>query len=283
MLPVVPLTPESAKPALLDDMQRAREAQAAYACVAALALPGMLGWPIVAGCAVILVFVLERDRADKERILNDPARPDFRVPVRAKRRRYQPRLRPTSIELATDEFVQRLLMVVAYEEAFLRADERAQGAEAAGEVVMAGERRQEAYRAAARAAEAADDLYVAADALAGEWADGAAGQQLRAVMADPRAQKQLEDIAGPIDVEGAASRQAWNRLERTQLVTYDLQPRPVITTDERAVLRTDLPRELAQRTTSAAAATREATYRIFRGRADGGDDDDGGPSRYVFL
>jgi hypothetical protein len=275
----MPLTPESAKPALLDSMRDARKAQAAYAAIAALSIPGMLGTPLIAGVALVIVYVLERDRADSERLLAAPPRSDFRTPVRAKRRRYIASVDQSSFVTAADRFTERALDVAAYKEAILRADERAQGAALAGEHELEKQRLEDAQHALYRALEESERLRDAAERLASELIDGEAGRTIGGAMRSSLVASELTRLRATFDPAIVASQQARNYLDLSGLVVHDLAPSLNITDRDLNGLRSDAGELLASRTAAFAGSQIRAIGQIAADEGGGGEP----PSSIVFL
>lgn len=88
-------TPDEAKPLLLDDVADIQKQQALWALLGATAGPGAAAAVgpvglVISGVAALLVYVLEINKIDVNRILDDPPRPDFSIPVRARRQRFDP-------------------------------------------------------------------------------------------------------------------------------------------------------------------------------------------------
>jgi len=223
----VPFTEDTAKPALLDEIATIEKQQAVWTLIGALtgAVAGFVVAPIaagIAGPAALCLYVLTLDKIDANRILNDPPRADFEVPVRARRRRFDPRHMQSPIEVATAEFVERVLERSADLEAAVRADERGQQALRAGDHARVRQRMFEGQRATDRAAAAADRVARASDDLALAWSFSAA---LDEALGDPALRAAItRGMRGEVDAVGVFPPEALAYVARTQLVTEGLRP-----------------------------------------------------------
>lgn len=253
----MPFTPDSAKPPLLDEVAAIRKAQALWTLLGAggassvVALLGPVGI-LIAGVAALCLYALEINKIDVDRILNDPPRPDFHVPVRARRRRFDPTRMRTPIERAAAEFVTGLLDLSAYLEAAVRADERAQWAIASGTRVDAQARLFEGQRATERAASESERVAIAASMLAVALTSDPSFTALELLT-------RSTPIAGPLDRDIDArelfSPDALEYVRRTTLVTAGLTPIVHITTSDAAEFRSNPSRALAARSATLGGAT----------------------------
>jgi hypothetical protein len=222
----VPFTSDEAKPPLLDDIADIQKQQALWVLLGATAGPGtaaVIGpvGLVIAGVAALLVYVLEINKIDVNRILDDPPRPDFSIPVRARRRRFDPSGMQSPIEAAAGRFASGVLDLAAYLEAAVRADERGQAAETAEEFGQQRARLFEGERAAERAAETgvqvASDAFELADALASSPDLDAFVPQIRQVTADLIERNQRQVLP-------TFSAETLAYVHRTGLVTRRLDP-----------------------------------------------------------
>lgn len=148
----MPELPDSAKPALRDDKLSARNAQATWGGLAGFltVLAGITGAPVLgvpALAASVCIAVLQRRTNAIDHALDDPPRDDYRRSTRPKSRRYWPgELGEGALAAASDNFALSGLRAVAYLEAAVRADERAQGAALALDGRRVEQRRLEARR-----------------------------------------------------------------------------------------------------------------------------------------
>jgi hypothetical protein len=223
----MPFTPDTAKPALLAEVATIEKHQALWTLIGALvgATAGLVVAPIavgVAGPAAVCLYVLQLNKIDTNRILNDPPRVDYAVPVRARRRRFVPGHMQSPIESATAQFVERVLDRLAYLEAAVRADERAQHALSIGDDAHFQQRLLEGQRAADRAASAAERLSRAADELASTWSYSAA---LDAALGDAAMRADVtRGMRGEVDAVRVFPSEALTYVARTRLVTAGLRP-----------------------------------------------------------
>jgi TPR repeat protein len=164
------------RPALLDEREEVQNCQADWVgVIAGAAFMGAIINPILIPLAPALasVFVISLKHQENaiNHILDDPPRLDYATETRARSRRYfAGRFGDSDLALATDAAVISTLRVVAYLEASVRADERAQGARLAGDDGSTRLRSEEAliFRERARAADA--DRAVWLDTLSLAWA-----------------------------------------------------------------------------------------------------------------
>ena len=217
----MPLLPDDAKPALLDEQMALRNAQAGWGAVAAAIGPitGHL-WCLPSAVCGVMVTVLQRQANAIDRALADPPRKDFSTRTVPRRRRYAAgQLGTEPLAVISDDAALATLQVVAYLEAFVRAEERAQGALADGFHDVAGARLAEAerYLEGARRSEAllADVL----GAVGNEWASFAFDPEVSAMSASPR---DTEDESAVVDVKRSLSGLARSLIRRTGLVIDDL-------------------------------------------------------------
>ena len=223
----MPFTADTAKPPLLDEMRTIERAQALWTLIGALtgASLGLAVAPLaaaVAGPAALCVYALQLNKIDVNRILNDPPRPDYEVPVRARRRRFTARDVQSPIEVATAEFVERVLDSSAYLEAAVRADERGQEALAVGDHVQFQRRLFEGGRATERAAVAADRVAAASDRLSDAWSSSTDPDL---ALGDPALRAAVtRGMRGQVDAIGVFPTEALAYVARTRLVTEHLRP-----------------------------------------------------------
>jgi TPR repeat protein len=126
------------KPALLDEQQELKDAQATWggttgvlAAIGFAIAPALIAVPLAVGA--VSVAVLKRKQNAVERLLADPPRFDYETSTRARRRRYETgALGEGQLAAATDQVAISTLRAAAYFEASVRADERSQGARITG-------------------------------------------------------------------------------------------------------------------------------------------------------
>jgi hypothetical protein len=263
----VPFTPDEAKPPLLDDIAEIQKQQALWVLLGATAGPGaaaMLGpvGLVISGVAALLVYVLEINKIDVDRALNDPPRPDFAVRVRARRRRFDPSHMQSPIELAAGRFADGVLDLSAYLEAAVRADERAQTATRVAEFDQQQARLFEGQRATARAAEAGErvarDAFKLADALASDT-------NLAALLPVIRRSVASRSWQHPLDATTTFSPEALAYVRRTTLATSGLTPTVRVTeSDAEAALANPLD-AVRVRAAAFAGSTLVATGELRRG------------------
>jgi hypothetical protein len=258
----VPFTGDDAKPALLDEIANIEKHQATWTLIAVLtgAAGGLLVAPLAAGIVgppAVCIYILQRDKIDTNRILNDPPRPDFRVPVRARRRRFESAHMQTPIDRATAEFAEAVLERSAHVEAAVRADERAQAALAAADAASYRQRLIEGQRATERAAELVDRVTRASDGLAEAWATNV---RFLEDALDPAARRSLTaGMRGEIDAVAVLPPAAHEYVRRTGLVTRDLHPRVIVTDADAGAVVSDPHDALRVRSRAYAKATARAS------------------------
>jgi hypothetical protein len=177
----MPFTDPREKPALLQERMEIQNCQADWlGVIAATSAMAAVINPLLAtlppALASVFVISLKRQENGIARVLDDPPRQDYTTETRARSRRYLTgQFGDSDLAIATDAAVISTLRVTAYLEAAVRADERAQGAELAGDETSFRLRTEEAlvFRERARAADA--DRVVWLDALSVTWADWASG------------------------------------------------------------------------------------------------------------
>jgi tetratricopeptide (TPR) repeat protein len=144
----MPFLDDDMKGVLLDERKALEDAQTKWEVLATVLLPlgtKVLFIPSVA--SGIMCAVLKRQQSAIQRALDDPPRRDFAIATRAKPRRYiRGRLGDDAISKATDEAALAGLRATSYLEALVRADERAAGATAAGNEVIANSQLDDASR-----------------------------------------------------------------------------------------------------------------------------------------
>jgi hypothetical protein len=253
----MPFTPDAAKPPLLDEIAAIRKAQALWTLLGAtggssgLALLGPIGLA-VAGVAALCLYALEINKIDLDRILNDPPRPDFDVPVRARRRRFDPTFMQTPVERAGAEFVTGLLDLSAYLEAAVRADERAQAAIGAGATGEVQARMFEGQRATERAASAGEDVAITASTLAAAVSSDPAFATVGSLI---RASSVGGSSLGDVDAIELLPPEALEYVRRTTLVTTGLTPIVQITSSDATALRSNPSRAIRERAAALGGAT----------------------------
>ena len=215
---------------------------------------------MLSGVAALLVYVLEINKIDANRILDDPPRPDFSVPVRARRRRFDPSGMQSPIEVAAGRFASGVLDLAAYLEAAVRADERGQAAEAAEKFGQQEARLFEGERATERAAETgervASDAFELAITLASDPDLAAFVPAIRQMVADlpVRDERQMTATFSP---------EALAYVHRTGLVTSYLFPEIRVAESDVEAAVSDPFEAIAQRTAAFGGSTLVAT-RVLR-------------------
>lgn len=264
---VMPFTPDTAKPALLDEVATIEKHQALLTLIgASVGAAGLVVAPIavgVAGPAAVCLYVLQLNKIDTNRILNDPPRVDYDVPVRARRRRFDPGHMQSPIESATAQFVERVLDRLAYLEATVRADERAQHALSIGDDAHFQQRLLEGQRAADRAASAAERLSRAADEFASTWSSSPAfdaalgGAALRAAV--------TRGMRGEVDAVRVFPSEALTYVARTRLVTAGLRPVVRVTARDAEAMVSDPYEAIRVRSAAYGSATVRASRTLREG------------------
>jgi hypothetical protein len=259
----VPFTGDDAKPALLDEVANIEKHQATLIGVLAGAAGGLLVAPVAAfvvGPPALCIYVLQREKIDTNRILNDPPRPDFEIPVRARRRRFESAHMQTPIDRAAAEFAVSVLERSAYVEAAVRADERAQAASAAGDRASYRARLNEGRRATARAAELVDRVSRASEGLAEAWA---LNDPLLEAPLNPAARNAVTaGMRGEIDALGVLPPEALDYVRRTGLVIRDLHPQVTVTAADATAVVSDPHEALRVRSRAYARAAGRATRAV---------------------
>lgn len=263
----MPFTPDTAKPALLDERLKIQGFQATWVLIASLAGTGAaLAIPAlgaVTGSAAICFYVLQRNKLDVQRILDDPPRPDYEVPVRARRRRFEGGELRQPIERATAEFADTVLTRSAYLEATVRADERGQQALIVGDISEARTRRDEGRRAAERAAFASEDVSLATEHLLSAWTMSG---ELDALFRDARENRlATAGIRGEIDAEAVLAESTMEYVNRTGLVTGDLRPIVPVSAKDADDLISDPRRTIESRARKWAASGVRAAREVSEG------------------
>lgn len=188
----MPQLSDDEKPALLDERLSLRNAQAGWGAafvvstgsVAAILTPLLAIAPTTL-CAVVIA-ILKRQENSVDRALDDPPRQDFSTETRARSRRYVPgRLGPSQLAMATDAAAIATLRVTAYLDAMVRADERAQGAQLAGDLNAAQHREWEARRFLERARAAEALKAIRFDWLGIAWANIALHPEVANIPVEP--------------------------------------------------------------------------------------------------
>ena len=278
----VPFTADTAKPPLLDEVRKIERAQALWTLIGALtgATLGLAVAPLaaaMAGPAALCVYALQLNKIDANRILNEPPRPDYLVPVRARRRRFEAQQMQSPIERATADFVDRILDLSAYLEAAVRADERGQEALTAGDQINLQRRLFEGQRATDRAATAADRVSAASDRLADVWSSSL---DLDQALGDPALHAAItRGMRGQVDAISVFPPEALAYVAQTRLVTAGLRPVVTVTAaDAQAVISNPHEAIRARSTAYASATVRAArSVRDGYGKASRSEPRDWGP------
>jgi len=217
----MPSLSDDEKPELLDEQQRLKNLRAywtawlavfGYIAAEVTTVPAVIG-PL-AGVSIVSRVVLERQLNANERALADPPRSDFTTGTQAHRRRYRTgSLGDSTVARAADASAVAALQVVAYREAAVRADERAQGAALAGNDDLEHAHQIEAIRLMERSRNSERTVAASLDVLGMAWADAIASET------------QLRDMEVPLPDGGTISvpPQAGEVLQSTGLVTADLE------------------------------------------------------------
>lgn len=206
---------EEDKPALLDEQQSLKDAQATWGGTIGVLSIGLAFNPLVVALPLavgaISITVLRRKQNAVERILADPPRFDYETSTRARRRRYiSGALGDDRLAVATDQAALATLRAAAYLEASVRADERSQGARIAGRTNLVNWHLEEARHLYEVGRRWSGEMAVALNVLAVNWAAFAVDSD-------------LDDAPLPADIrEGALPSQALEALDRTGLVVGDL-------------------------------------------------------------
>ncbi len=268
----MPFTGDDARPALLDEVRAIGRTQALWTLLGGgiggitVALGAAAAAPFLGGPALLCVYVLQLNKLDVERVLNDPPRPDFDTPVRARPRRFDRSFMQSPLERATADFAESLLLMSAYLEAAVRADERGQGALLAGAAAKVEQRLHEGQRATDRAALAASDVADASQELAAVWAQS---HELGRFFDRPELWRTaLSGMRGEIDARAVFSADARAYVERTRLVTRHLRPIVRVTPDDADAVATDVRSALQHRSAAFSAATLRATRSVRRNYGD---------------
>jgi hypothetical protein len=261
----VPFTGDDAKPALLDEVAEIEKKQALWVLIGALTGfgAGLVVAPLAAvigGPAALCVYVLQREKIDVNRVLNDPPRRDHEVRVRARQRRFEPPSPQTPVEGATAEFVRHVLERSAYVEAAVRADERAQRALKVGDHFHARRRLYEGQRAADRAAAAARSVARASDELAFAWSTS---PEVDLALGDPAQRAAItRGMRGNIEARAVFPPEALDYVARTKLVTEGLKPIVRIRANDADAVAADPRGTIRTRTATYASVTVRATRRF---------------------
>lgn len=264
----MPFTGDDAKPALLDDLRDIGRKQALWTllgggtAITTALLGAAAVAPVLGGPALVCVYVLQLNKLDVERVLNDPPRPDYDTSVRARRRRFDRSFMQTPIEQATADFAESLLLMSAYLEAAVRADERGQGALRVGDTLQVQQRLVEGQRAAERAAAAANRVANASDNLADAWADS---PRLQIVLSDRDLWRTATaGMRGEVDARAVFSAEAHAYVERTRLVTRSLRPVVRITPTDAEAVEANPRAAIRDRAAAFSASTLRATRSVRR-------------------
>jgi hypothetical protein len=206
---------EEDKPALLDEQQSLKDAQATWGGAIGVLSIGLAFNPLVVALPLavgaISITVLRRKQNAVERILADPPRFDYETSTRARRRRYiSGALGDDRLAVSTDQAALATLRAAAYLEASVRADERSQGARIAGRADLVGWHLEEAHHLFEVGRKWSGEMAVALNVLAVTWAAFAVDSD-------------LDEAPLPDDIpEGGLPPQALEGLARTGLVVSDL-------------------------------------------------------------
>lgn len=210
--------------------------------------------------------MLERNKIDMERILNDPPRDDFDVPVRARPRRFHSeRMATTDVEVATAEWTRCVLLRCAYLEAAVRAEERAQKGRLSGARNALQRRLDEGRRATERARDVADLVVSASRDATLEWATA-----LERGRDQFRSRDAVSGLASSpvIYAKSVLSPDTVAYVKSTGLVINDLSP---VVSIGRAEIRSvdDLPQAVARRFRTYAATTQRSSRALAQAYGHG--------------